>query len=101
MDSVLLRAFEDELTKIAGTGMSRSLAIPKSPHNLASAAVGTGRAKAGMSKFFKKIAAYGPKHILAAGAAGAGLALIGERKGKKAFDDYRTGRMMRRQQQGG
>lgn len=100
MDSLRLRAFYDELTKIAGTGMARSGAIPKSPHNLASASIGTGRAKAGFAKFFKKLAGYKAKHILAAGAAGGALALVGERKAKKALTDYQTGRMLRKQQEG-
>jgi len=96
-----LSAFRDELDKIAASGFSRSGVRPYKADTLLKK---TGRFV--KKQFMKKPGdlmktGASTKQILTAGAAGAAAALYGERKLKKVVDDYRTGREIRRAQQGG
>jgi hypothetical protein len=92
LTEVTLSAFKDELEKIAG-GFSRSGIRPYKADTLLKH---TGRFV--KRNFMTKKS--GVKSTLAIGATGAAAALYGERKLKKAVDDYRMGREIRKQQGG-
>jgi hypothetical protein len=99
-----LHAFRDELDKIAGTGLSR---VGIRPRTATTMAAKKSYAPSGIKRFVKKnfmnkfsAMRFGPKHIAGATAAGVGLGLIGERKAKKALQDWQTGRAIRQQQEG-
>jgi hypothetical protein len=87
---IMHRGFEDELSKIAG--WSRAGRRP-----LRAATLLAKRAT------MTKVSGYGDSNtrkLLTAAGVGGVTALVGVHKGKKAIDDYRLGRAMRKQQQG-
>lgn len=95
----IFRSFRDELEKIGG--MTR---IGKPPVTVANALQGKGKFFSGMKKLSATPPApgkFGYKHIGGAALSGAALGVYGVHKGKKAVEDYQTGRAMRQAQQGG
>jgi len=103
LSEATLHAFKDELDKIAGTGLSRTGIRPRTAATMAGK---KSYAPSAVKKFVKKnfmtkfSANFGPKALGTAAMAGGALALYGERKGKKAVQDWQTGRQIRQQQEG-
>ena len=92
---VSMRAFEDEMEKIAFGGFIRSGIRPIRAETL------LGRSGKFVKRKFIKTSGLQTKALLTAGATGFGLGVYGKKKFDKAVDDYQTGKALRAAQRGG
>jgi hypothetical protein len=94
LNETIKMAFDDELAKIAG-GWSRAGKTPFKMSTLAKKALMTKVSSHPFKNLDKRT-----KELLTAAAAGGAASVVAVHKGKRAIDDYRMGRAIRKQQQG-